>query len=158
MPAEAGVRRKLVSIKAANMPEDETFRGNLTLSAAQSGSNPIDIQSVHFFLDLLLDVGSLVADIFSAKTCFTHFCSSMRKARTMRILTHLAHLEPPYARLMDRLRFLSLRYSIGLSAGMPMRRFLQSPQCGPFALFFTTRAISRPPGVRSGRILFDLVL
>merc|ERR1740120_20521 len=62
----------------------------------------------------------------------------MRKARTMRIF--------------------NLLYSTGLKAGMPIRRFLQSPQCGPFALFFTTRATSFPPGVRIGRILLDLVL
>lgn len=32
---------------------------------------------------------SLAWDNFSAKTCFTHFCSSMRKARTMRVRTQL---------------------------------------------------------------------
>merc|ERR1719210_1538457 len=58
----------------------------------------------------------------------------MRKARTMRMRTHLPHREPPYARFMERLRFFSLLYSTGRKAGMPFRRFLQSPQWGPLAL------------------------
>eukprot|EP00411_Alexandrium_monilatum_P023578 CAMPEP_0175222220 /NCGR_PEP_ID=MMETSP0093-20121207/20712_1 /TAXON_ID=311494 /ORGANISM="Alexandrium monilatum, Strain CCMP3105" /LENGTH=62 /DNA_ID=CAMNT_0016515801 /DNA_START=87 /DNA_END=271 /DNA_ORIENTATION=- len=34
---------------------------------------------------------SFACDSFSAKTCLTHFCSSIRKARITRIRVHLAH-------------------------------------------------------------------
>lgn len=48
----------------------------------------------------------------------TIFCSSMRKARTMRSRTQLPHLEPPYARWTVFLGFEICEYSRGRRAGI----------------------------------------
>merc|ERR1719263_2593657 len=114
----------------------------------------------HAFPFFFLGASSLVfvCDIFSAKTCFTHFCSSIKKALTTRVRTQAAQREPPYARFTRRSRFLRRRYSMGRKRGNPIRALPQSPQCGPFAFFFRTWTVSLPPGVRNVLCLFDLVL
>ena len=63
---------------------------------------------VYFFLSLWL---------CSFSTFLTIFCSSMRKARTIRSRTQLAHLEPPYARWTVFLGLEIWEYSRGRRAG-----------------------------------------
>merc|ERR1712166_904870 len=63
-------------------------------------------------------------------TCFTIFCSSIRKARTMRARTHLAQREPPYARDTFFLFFARRAYRVGFSTGIPWRAEWQSPHFG----------------------------
>lgn len=53
----------------------------------------------------------------SFSTFLTIFCSSMRKARTIRSRTQLAHLEPPYARDTDFWVLDMVAYSLGRRAG-----------------------------------------
>lgn len=53
----------------------------------------------------------------SFSTFLTIFCSSMRKARTMRSRTQLPHLEPPYARWTVFLGLEIWAYSWGRRAG-----------------------------------------
>jgi hypothetical protein len=53
----------------------------------------------------------------SFRTFLTIFCSSMRKARTMRSRTQLPHLEPPYARWTVFLGLEIWAYSRGRRAG-----------------------------------------
>lgn len=55
--------------------------------------------------------------VCSLSTFFTIFCSSMRKARTTRSWTQLAHREPPYDRLTDFWGFEIWEYSRGRRAG-----------------------------------------
>ncbi len=54
----------------------------------------------------------------SLSTFFTIFCSSIRKARTMRSLTQLPHREPPYARCTDFVGRETCAYSWGRRAGI----------------------------------------
>merc|ERR1719440_251144 len=113
-----------------------------------------------FFLPFLLPPSSLVFDwdIFSASTCFTHFCSSMRKARITRVRVQRAQREPPYALFTRRSRFFKRLYSTGRKRGKPINALPQSPQCGPLAFFLSVWKVSLPPGVLRVRCLFDFVL
>lgn len=54
----------------------------------------------------------------SLSTFFTIFCSSIKKARTMRSRTQLAHLDPPYARWTVFFGREIWEYSRGRSAGI----------------------------------------
>merc|ERR1719272_88587 len=95
------------------------------------------------FLPFLVGV-SFEAEIFSARTCFTHFCSSMRKARITRVRVHPAQREPPYGRFTRRSRFFRRLYSTGRRQGTPMIALPQSPHFGPFAFFCTWWYTSLP--------------
>lgn len=55
--------------------------------------------------------------VCSLSTFLTIFCSSMRKARTTRSWTQLAHREPPYDRLTDFWGLEIWEYSRGRRAG-----------------------------------------
>jgi hypothetical protein len=66
-------------------------------------------------------VGAYLAGAMAAcclSTFFTIFCSSIKKARTMRWRTHWPHREPPYARDTFFCRLLMRWYSDGRSAGI----------------------------------------
>ena len=54
----------------------------------------------------------------SLSTFFTIFCSSIKNALTIRSLTQLLHLDPPYARCTVLLGRLVVAYSRGRSAGI----------------------------------------
>merc|ERR1719235_482479 len=117
------------------------------------------LKHAHFFPFFDFEEDSALAwDSFSCRTCFTHFCSSMRKARTMRAFTQAAQRVPPYARFTRRSRFLRRRYSVGARQGMPISAFLQSPHLGPCRTFLTVWNTSLPPGVFTGRTLLPFVL
>ena len=59
----------------------------------------------------------------SFSTFLTIFCSSIRKARTIRSRTQLAHLEPPYARDTDFWVLDTLAYCLGRRAGIYRGRY-----------------------------------
>merc|ERR1719206_1636782 len=103
------------------------------------------IQRLRVYFPFLPFFGALVSlacDTFSAKTCLTHFCSSIRNARTTRVRTHVAQREPPYARFTRLSRFFKRLYSTGRKRGRPMSALPQSPQCGPLAFFFKVCKVS----------------
>lgn len=94
----------------------------------------------------------------SAKSFLTAFCSSNRKALTIRIFTQLAHVAPPYARETVLSRFLLFLYAELLRCLIPGRAVLQSEHRGPLVVFLIFCAAYLPPGVRIVRIRADFVL
>jgi hypothetical protein len=86
----------------------------------------------------------------SFRTFLTIFCSSMRKARTMRSRTQLPHLEPPYARCTVFLGLEIWAYSRGRRAGIWNRRSCQQ------AVFLDKRCRASSCGRRPSRERFAL--
>merc|ERR1719221_1145312 len=97
-------------------------------------------------------------EIFSARTCFTHFCSSIRKARRTRFRTQRPHLTPPYARVTWRSRCFRRFLSYGRPAATPWSFPPHSPHLTYLAIFLTRCRTFRPPGVFTTSTLLLLVL
>ena len=70
------------------------------------------------------------AYFWALRTFLTIFCSSMRKARTMRDRVQWLHREPPYARVTVLLGLERFLASIGRVALMPQSSLPQSPHLG----------------------------
>ena len=102
-------------------------------------------------------------DAFLAASCAfntrtTIFCSSMRKALTILCLTHLWHLDPPYA-LVTVFNLLVIDCSSrGLAGVIPCNFTLQSPHTGIDPNFFVYRYTNLPPGVFDTLLRLLLVL
>merc|ERR1740123_90906 len=97
-------------------------------------------------------------EIFSARTCFTHFCSSIRKARRTRFRTQVPHFTPPYARVTWRSRCFRRFLSYGRTAATPWSFPPHSPHLTYLAIFLTRCRTFRPPGVFTTSTLLLLVL
>lgn len=96
-------------VHSSSTRQCKKFRKRLTPSSFPSSPNPSfpsQKPDIYFFLS-----------VCSLSTFFTIFCSSMRKARTTRSWTQLAHREPPYDRLTDFWGLEIWEYSRGRRAG-----------------------------------------
>ena len=89
---------------------------------------------------------------------FTIFCSSIRKARMIRSRKHPWHKTPPYVRATVFCRLDKRERSQGRVGRMPFNFSLHCPHLGTLLFFFTYWYTKRPPGVRTMRLLLDLVL